>query len=61
MITRKVIMVKGGKLKVELFCPSCGWRTMAIERIFGKADFLCPRCGKHRLSEFGTHREVSDD
>jgi len=49
------------KLEVQLSCPCCGWLTMAIERIYGKDDFLCPRCGEHRLSEFYTHRTFKEE
>lgn len=33
-------------------CPNCGYLMAQIEIDTARLNFDCPRCGKHRLSEF---------
>ena len=33
-------------------CPGCGYLEAQISVDMARFDFPCPRCGKHKLSEF---------
>jgi sarcosine oxidase delta subunit len=33
-------------------CPYCNFVVSVIERQFARYDYLCPRCGEKKFSEF---------
>ncbi len=49
------------KLYVELFCPGCGYVVPLADKVLGKADFKCQRCGKHKISQFETVRMLEGE
>ncbi|NIX95318.1 hypothetical protein HCG45_21515 [Pseudomonas fulva] len=44
----------------ERSCPGCGWRVSQFEIEATRFDFECPRCGKHKMSEFTISKNQRD-
>lgn len=53
MIQRRNVRQLPNKGQVTArFCPGCGYEKPQLLVDMARLNFDCPRCGKHKLSEF---------
>ncbi|MES0340736.1 MAG: hypothetical protein ABUK08_00310 [Candidatus Humimicrobiaceae bacterium] len=46
------------RLKSYILCPGCGYQITVTEKTDSLYDYPCPRCHKHKISEFITIRNI---